>query len=167
MPKNVSKEKTASPGANDEKARNLKALARTTKVVQLLDICLQSSNSFVSPKGVTGVDGNRQYYADAELLEDEENNLLFFVLYHLGIRETEPTADDNPPDVLLLVEATFTLSYQLKSRDDILTDDLSVFAKINALHNVWPYWREFVQNITMRMGIPPVTLKLKAPVIAR
>lgn len=163
-----SSKKKREPLAHDnEKVRNLESLARVTKVVQLLDICLQSSSSFINIKGITELESQRQYYADAELIEPDENNLLFNVICNLGIRETAPATDEEVLHELLLVEASFNLSYQLKNMDNISLDDLSVFARINALHNAWPYWREFVQNMTMRMGIQPITLRLKSPVIAR
>jgi preprotein translocase subunit SecB len=33
---------------------------------------------------------------------------------------------------------------------------LDAFAKTNAVFNAWPYWREFVQSTTVRMGLPPL-----------
>ena len=34
------------------------------------------------------------------------------------------------------------------------------FGKMNGIHNVWPYWREYVQSVSTRAGMPPVTLPL-------
>jgi preprotein translocase subunit SecB len=38
--------------------------------------------------------------------------------------------------------------------------DIKAFAKSNGMLNVWPYWREFVQSITSRAGLPPLTVPL-------
>jgi hypothetical protein len=64
-----------------------------------------------------------------------------------GVREDEPR---------LLITASFVLTYALKSFDGIEDRNIEAFAQINAIHNAWPYWREFVQSTTARMGIPTV-----------
>ncbi|MBN2053445.1 hypothetical protein JW905_00900 [bacterium] len=35
-----------------------------------------------------------------------------------------------------------------------------VFSALNIPLNAWPYLREYVQNVTQRLGIPPLTLPL-------
>ncbi|HEX9883411.1 MAG TPA: hypothetical protein VGA79_05555, partial [Desulfobaccales bacterium] len=32
--------------------------------------------------------------------------------------------------------------------------------KINPISNAWPYWREFVQSMSARMGFPALTVPL-------
>jgi preprotein translocase subunit SecB len=29
---------------------------------------------------------------------------------------------------------------------------------MNGIYNIWPYWREYVQTTTSRLGLPPLTL---------
>ncbi|MCC6262080.1 MAG: hypothetical protein IT169_00765 [Bryobacterales bacterium] len=55
------------------------------------------------------------------------------------------------------VEASFEVDYRL--RGEYVPGDASVdaFANGNAIFNVWPYFREFLQNMTVRMGHPPLT----------
>jgi preprotein translocase subunit SecB len=36
--------------------------------------------------------------------------------------------------------------------------DLDAFVTRTATDDVWPYWREFVQSMTTRMGLPPMTI---------
>ncbi len=39
-------------------------------------------------------------------------------------------------------------------------DFLAIFSEINIHLNTWPYFREFAQNMSQRMAIPPITLPL-------
>ncbi len=57
-------------------------------------------------------------------------------------------------DSVLSVSATFVLVYTLDSFEGISERDLEAFSVTNGVFNAWPYWREFVQSTTSRMGIP-------------
>ena len=58
----------------------------------------------------------------------------------------------------LKISAAFVLIYQA---DPSFSDDFfDVFKSLSLPINSWPYFREFVQNMTSRMNIPPVTLPL-------
>ncbi len=47
---------------------------------------------------------------------------------------------------------------ELVSEGEISEEFLEIFAKVNLHMNTWPYFREFVQNMLQRMGLPPLTL---------
>ena len=42
----------------------------------------------------------------------------------------------------------------MKSFEGINDEHLHAFSATNGVFNAWPYWREFVQNTTARMGLP-------------
>ena len=44
---------------------------------------------------------------------------------------------------------------ELASESEITGEFLEIFSKVNLHMNTWPYFREFVQNILQRMGLPP------------
>jgi len=50
--------------------------------------------------------------------------------------------------------------YSFNQKADFKKDDLDMFANVNGVFNCWPYWREFVQNITTRMGLPSLIVPL-------
>ena len=50
------------------------------------------------------------------------------------------------------VEAVYRLVYHLNPNAEFSEDSLEDFARINALFNVWPYWREFIASTFNRMG---------------
>jgi len=56
------------------------------------------------------------------------------------------------------VEAAFHLGYTINSFDGISDEHVQAFGKMNGVYNAWPYWREYVQSTTVRMGFPPLTL---------
>jgi preprotein translocase subunit SecB len=71
---------------------------------------------------------------------------------------------DKSDIALLNIEANFRLKYELKNKKAFSKKDLDEFAAVNGVYNVWPYWREFVQNTVARMGLPLLTVPvLKVP----
>jgi preprotein translocase subunit SecB len=66
------------------------------------------------------------------------------------------TTKDGEPEAepLLLIETTLALVYSLDSFDGIDEQNVRAFAETNGVYNAWPYWREFVQSATVRMGLP-------------
>ncbi|MHC1727272.1 MAG: hypothetical protein AB9866_14910 [Syntrophobacteraceae bacterium] len=61
-------------------------------------------------------------------------------------------------DFALKVTCSFGLKYS--SEAGISDDFMEIFKARNIPLNTWPYFREFVQSITQRMNIPPLTLPL-------
>ena len=64
---------------------------------------------------------------------------------------------------LLEIQAEFLLEYSidqtalgLGTLDQIAT----AFGKMNGIHNIWPYWREYVQSTVARIGLPPLVIPL-------
>jgi preprotein translocase subunit SecB len=58
------------------------------------------------------------------------------------------------------IQATFGLLYAISSMDGINESNLNAFAITNGVYNAWPYWREYVQSSTARMGVPPIVLSV-------
>lgn len=56
------------------------------------------------------------------------------------------------------IQAVFMLVYKAESLEGLKTENFDSFARINGIYNAWPYWREFVQSATTRMGLPSLTL---------
>ena len=56
----------------------------------------------------------------------------------------------------LKISISFVLTFYTEV--PINKDFFDVFQKINLPLNSWPYFREYVQNMTQRMNIPPLTL---------
>ena len=62
---------------------------------------------------------------------------------------------------LLRVTAEFILDYRVdESLTGIPDEAATAFGKMNGIHNIWPYWREYVQSTSMRAGFPPIAIPL-------
>lgn len=66
--------------------------------------------------------------------------------------------DDESGDELLRIEAVFLLHYRVPSFEGLRKSNIVAFGEMNGLYNAWPYWREFVQATTTRMGLPALTI---------
>ncbi len=58
----------------------------------------------------------------------------------------------------LLVKVQYELEYHLPSDFRVTRPELNAFAKVNGVYNAWPYFRELVQSMTLRMDLPPIVL---------
>lgn len=72
--------------------------------------------------------------------------------------------DSAPGEEPLLIEAVFHLSYKVESLAGLTKANFDAFGKLNGLYNAWPYWREYVQAMTTRMGFPSLTIPVLKPV---
>ena len=69
-------------------------------------------------------------------------------------------------DELLRIEAVFLLRYSVPSFEGLTKANLDAFGETNGRYNAWPYWREYVQATTVRMGLPPLTMPVYRPLQA-
>jgi len=63
----------------------------------------------------------------------------------------------------LRIEALFVLQYEVSSFEGLRRPNIDAFGELNGLYNVWPYWREYVQSTTVRMGLPPLIIPVFRP----
>lgn len=106
---------------------------------------------------------------DAELTTEQETKKVKLVRIYLnaGLRfitaglseEIQKNPVELEKHVKAEIAASFVAEYQLKC-DDLEQDAIEEFAKVNAGFNVWPYWREYVQNTCSRMHLPIAILPL-------
>lgn len=57
------------------------------------------------------------------------------------------------------ISAEYVLIYHTKR--EFSEDFFEIFKNLNVPLNIWPYFREFVQNMVARMDLPNLTLPLK------
>jgi hypothetical protein len=65
---------------------------------------------------------------------------------------------DGATTPLLLIEARFAISYAISKMSDLKQENFEAFATQNGVYNAWPYWREFAQSATARMGLGNFTI---------
>ncbi len=64
---------------------------------------------------------------------------------------------DRKPAPVVLVECAYEVDYALREGFLITPEHVKAFKDGNAVFNVWPYFREYLQNNLQRMGLPPLT----------
>lgn len=100
--------------------------------------------------------------ASSAQVSDDQTIGVIEVEIHLRLRARyEAVSDDEGPTKLpLFIQATYWLVYSVASFKGIDKADLAEFGETTGMNDVWPYWREFVQTMTTRTGMPPLTLPL-------
>ncbi|MGH8162265.1 MAG: hypothetical protein ACRESR_09030 [Gammaproteobacteria bacterium] len=76
------------------------------------------------------------------------------------VRQTEKSKKASEV-VAVLIEAEYLITYGMT--DDIPDKAIEVFAKYNAVHNVWPFWRHHVFDICQRARLPDLKVPLIEP----
>ena len=104
--------------------------------------------------------------------EEYEYNLgLHFILCKFRVAAFN---DKSPNKPVMKIEATFYTSFSEANDPDVPTVDLdspvdensaySTYMRfiytVNPISAAWPYWREFVQNMSTRMGYPALTVPM-------
>lgn len=80
----------------------------------------------------------------------EEDFLGLTIKFHFGL-----SSGTEKPTNLVRVSCQFEALYSLATDFEPTERQIAAFHKGNAVFNCWPFFREFVQNATVRMHIPP------------
>jgi hypothetical protein len=124
--------------------------------VEIETIVLAESKSFRSPSidHTGGEEGLEFQVVNVAYGKDQDRNQLFIIP---SFKVFSVEGEERKPNEKILIEATFALIYSVTSFDGIEDRHIEAFGSINGIFNAWPYWREFVQNTSVRMGLPAVT----------
>lgn len=144
-----------------------KLIAQASEKLELLDIILYESNfkRFAESHNQLKLGQQNKLSVRAETGEaiDNENSPIniFRVFVELGLRINDLSNQESKPELLYQIEATFRVDYELKS--DLNEEALKEFANFNAVHNVWPFWRQFVFSTTNQAHLPCPEIPLRKP----
>ncbi|MBD8872881.1 hypothetical protein [Rhodanobacter sp. DHB23] len=72
-------------------------------------------------------------------------------------------AGEEVPAEILSLEASYLLTYLLNPEATLEEDCFKHFAEVNGPYNAWPYWRELVQSVTGRVGLPGFVVPVFRP----
>ena len=86
----------------------------------------------------------------------EQNLIEVFIKF--ALKAFSEGAEQKKENAYLEIEATFLLLYHIQNIEGLDDNAFRSFAEFNGTYNAWPYWREFVQSITSRMQLPPLTI---------
>lgn len=94
-------------------------------------------------------------------MQEQERLIQVLPRFTLVGRGTEGAAG-----ATLHIEALFVVQYHVPSFEGLSRANIDAFGKLNGVYNVWPYWREYVQSVAVRMGLPPLTVPVFRPLAA-
>lgn len=115
-------------------------------VVRIRDVRLMSCATRGS------VDPERSLILDVGRDSTAERTIPDRVTVDVAFRLTGRAQESESRDALLSIEATFRATYTIPTDTVTDTATLRFFAATNGVFNLWPYWREFVQSASLRMG---------------
>ncbi|RZO86875.1 MAG: hypothetical protein EVA65_00940 [Oceanococcus sp.] len=119
------------------------------------DLVLETGNAFQQHKLQTKFGVSRQDGAE------DGNPDLLQVMVMLGT-QVVPTQDADQRDFLFRIEADFVAEYSI---DGCPSDEsVQAFAKYNAVHNVWPFWRQHLFDVVNRARLPQLAVPLMSGV---
>jgi preprotein translocase subunit SecB len=132
--------------------------------LSLKDIILYESHLFrdaVLPRGE--LDAQQQHKRGVRFgvsEEDVESDKELQIVVSLGTRVVQPTngADSDEVTIFFAIEADFMVIYTLER--DIGEKEISTFAEHNAIHNVWPFWRQHVFDTMAKARLPQLDIPL-------
>ncbi len=135
-----------------EAADDLKRLIAEVEIedVRLVEATAETKVRSPADTGAVDLLVNRA----AEISERQDNGT-FFVVAKMRTQLVPEQAQEEP---LVSIETSFEIRYGLPEGFHVDPQTLTTFAETNGVYNAWPYWREFVQSMFARMGLPPVVL---------
>lgn len=93
--------------------------------------------------------------------EEDAEAFVISVQYELSVSQENDDAGGEADGIIVAtVDFTYAALYS-KLVDDTFTDEaLEAFARTTGIFAVYPFAREYVQDVTGRLGLPPLTLGL-------
>lgn len=102
-----------------------------------------------------------QFSVDVKTQVEEARSLVMVRPLLSLIAKYDETSDG---EEAFRVEALFSLQYKINSAKGLSSTNYDAFGKTNGLYNAWPFWREYVQAMTARLGLPALTIPVLPPV---
>jgi len=148
--------KTLTKKKKQDRRADLKLAIKISEQVELEEVKLLMSEFSQLPP-IT--QGDKVFDVDRTVrveVNKDENMIIVFPNFELkGYSDKKRAKQDEP---FLNIKAMFALVYRAKDLSNLSEKAFDSFGQANGIYNAWPYWREFVQNVTTRMGLPPLTV---------
>lgn len=121
--------------------------------VQIRDVRLMSCSCKQMPAAMSGKKSYDITSSTDVQLNEDQGFIVVIAKFHF-----EASIGKKSQQPVLTMDASFVLTYQIDRFEGLTEEGFEQFANLNGIYNAWPYWREFVQNMIGRMGLPPLTI---------
>lgn len=110
------------------------------------------------------------HYSVVSVSQDDDSFKAIVFFFAAGVRLVDSrklNAQDNRLEdeadaVYAEITATFGVQYRFEEilNANDLGDAFKEFGRFNVGYHAWPYWREYVQSTSARIGIPPIPVPM-------
>jgi len=121
--------------------------------VQLNDVRLVSSKCDQAPGATSGKKTYDINYSTDIQVDKKSGYLIVIAKFHF-----DAYIENRTSEPVILIDASFLVSYRIENFEGLSKKGFERFANLNGIYNAWPYWREFVQNTIVRMGLPSLSI---------
>jgi hypothetical protein len=121
--------------------------------VQLKDVRLLNSKCEQTPGATSGKKAYDIDYSTKVQIDRKNGYVVVIATFHF-----EAFIESKVSQPVILIDTSFLLLYRLEDFEGLTQKGFERFANLNGIYNAWPYWREFVQNTIVRMGLPSLSL---------
>lgn len=137
--------------------KQVEKISKIVAAVQLENVRFTEAKAKTTIRSPEDISGHAHFLiqTSAKVSQHLKKENVFFVLAEIDARLESSESEKEP---LATVKAGLELQYKLPKELKVTQKELAIFAGINGIYNAWPYWREFVQSIFLRMGLPPLVL---------
>ncbi len=131
-------------------------ISKAADALELVDIHLYSSSisrfeEIFADDYPEDMKQQNKLSVSAEVLASEGGKTIINVKAAFGLRFVL-LADDQEEQVLAEIESTFIAKYL--QANEVEEQALEEFIKFNAIHNVWPFWREHAFRMSAEANLP-------------
>jgi len=130
-----------------ESGLDLAAVSRVARNIDLRDIRVVQVAASCSPAPEGAIEPQITFNCKGALVTATQLNVAcdyFFKATSAGVQAA-------------LVNVTYLLRYEVVG-DALAERDVDQFANVNGVYHSWPFLRQFLFDITAKMGLPPLTL---------
>ncbi len=121
--------------------------------VELKDVRLISSKCRQTPEAASGKKTYNINYSAKVETDKKKGYIVVIPEFHF-----EAFSKSITQEPVITIEAFFVLAYKIDNFQGLTQKGFEQFANFNGIYNAWPYWREFVQNTIVRMGLPSLSI---------
>ncbi len=138
--------------AEEQTEQSIEAFNKFSEGLKLLRISLNKIEAKFNDEAEQ-TENEKQVYIDKKAAYQvlDNSNFRVFQDFDLSVGDKE-----NKENKFITIKSTFTIDFssELPIDDDIF----KMLAETTVLITAWPYLRELVQSITIRMSVPPIVI---------
>lgn len=120
--------------------------------IDLISISVKESKAYINTDLKNPIDIKININTQSSF-EVKENNII-----HITQHYKFDARKQNSKSRFVQIEVKFLVT--LSSKEEFSQDFFEIYKEVSLRLNTWSYLREFVNNMTLRMNIPPFTIPL-------